>query len=55
MEACHSQNYRQPVSPEQEAYGKNPVLIFDVKDDSKPLWFYCKQVGHCGQGELMGY
>ncbi|KAK7690635.1 hypothetical protein QCA50_005734 [Cerrena zonata] len=40
----------QPVTPDQDAQGQNPTMDFFVGDDSKPLWFYCKQTGHCGKG-----
>ncbi|CAL1698938.1 unnamed protein product [Somion occarium] len=40
----------QPVSPDQVTNNQRPTKDFFVADDSHPLWFYCKQVGHCGQG-----
>lgn len=39
-----------PVSPDLVAQNQQPTKDFFVIDGSHPLWFYCKQVGHCGQG-----
>ncbi len=37
--------------------GKNqPVFAFSVEDDSKPLWFYCRQTepkSHCNDGMVV--
>ncbi|KAL9620884.1 MAG: hypothetical protein Q9160_004666 [Pyrenula sp. 1 TL-2023] len=29
-------------------------IPFTVPDDTKPLWFYCRQQGHCPQGMVFG-
>lgn len=29
-------------------------IPFTVPDDTKPLWFYCRQAGHCPQGMVFG-
>ncbi|KAK7680354.1 hypothetical protein QCA50_016594 [Cerrena zonata] len=39
----------QPIS-ELQVSKSRPMKDFFVTDASKPLWFYCKQVGHCAQG-----
>ena len=50
MAETHHSVHSQPVTPEQAAQGQKPTKEFFVADDTKPLWFYCKQVGHCGKG-----
>jgi len=36
-----------PVAPNATAF---PQWSFTLKNDSAPLWFYCRQVGHCNKG-----
>ncbi|KAH9475538.1 putative GPI-anchored cupredoxin [Psilocybe cubensis] len=32
------------------AGGPPQTKVFNVPEGNTPLWFYCRQVGHCGQG-----
>ncbi len=43
--------------PSESTDGRHqPAFAFSVEDDSKPLWFYCRQTGpksHCNDGMVV--